>query len=417
MKDIQIKAGKERSRKMKKAAVLSAFLIFLPLFLCAEDYVNLRYIEKEKNAEVNYAWDLAEIKIRGDGKDIKIILNYPYIISEKRIIRIDTPPFTDGDKIFISGYTYKKIEEIIDGVDHVDLRKKKEEEESSRAEKKKEAEQKEKEKIKEVKREELLKEKEIKEEKKAKEEEKKRVKTAERDDEEKGDGADDSEPPEIKVKKKTKKVIVIDAGHGGNDPGAIGPSGVKEKDIVLGIAIRTAYYLRKEPGVKVYVTRKNDKFISLKKRAVFANNHDADLFVSIHCNASPNRSARGTRTYIYSRIASSKEAAAAAKLENKKVGMFEFLLNDLKKSAFEYLSIEAAGNIQHSLIKHLKLRWQPTERAPFYVLANTNMPSVLVEAAFISNPREEKKLNSSEFRAKVARGVADGIIEYLEKIK
>jgi N-acetylmuramoyl-L-alanine amidase len=175
-------------------------------------------------------------------------------------------------------------------------------------------------------------------------------------------------------------------------------------------------YLQKQP-VDVVITRDDDTFISLKNRAFFANKKDADLFISIHCNASRSREAKGTRTYIYSRVASSKDAAAAAKAENKSAGALEFLMNDLRKGADEYLSIEAAGNIQHSLIKNLALKWLPTERAPFYVLANTNMPSVLVEAAFISNYSEASKLNDTNFRDKVASGISDGIMEYLQKIK
>jgi N-acetylmuramoyl-L-alanine amidase len=165
------------------------------------------------------------------------------------------------------------------------------------------------------------------------------------------------------------------------------------------------------------MTRDDDTFISLKDRAVFANNKDADLFVSIHCNASRSRDAKGTRTYIYSRVASSKDAADAAKAENKSAGALEFLLNDLRKGADEYLSIEAAGNIQHSLVKSLALKWLPTERAPFYVLANTDMPSVLVEAAFISNWAEAGKLSDTNFRDRVAKGIETGIMEYLQKIK
>ncbi|HDQ25472.1 MAG TPA: N-acetylmuramoyl-L-alanine amidase [bacterium] len=120
---------------------------------------------------------------------------------------------------------------------------------------------------------------------------------------------------------------------------------------------------------------------------------------------------------MYSSVASSKEAAAAAKFENRAAGAFEFLLNDLRKNAFEYLSIELAGNIQHSLARSLKLKWMPTERAPFYVLANTAMPSVLVEAAFISNTQEEQMMKGGGFRDKMASGISEGIKKYLETLK
>jgi len=214
----------------------------------------------------------------------------------------------------------------------------------------------------------------------------------------------------------SRKLIVLDPGHGGNDPGATGYNGLREKDVVLNVAQLVKRHL-KSYNADVLLTRDTDEFITLKNRAIYANSRKADLFVSIHCNASGNRSASGTRSYIYDRVASSKEAAEAAKFENKNTGALEFLMNDLRKSAYEYLSIEAAGNIQQDLISGLKLKWMPTERAPFYVIANTNMPSVLVEIAFISNPKEEQKLDSPGFKDEVSISIAKGITQYLDKVK
>jgi N-acetylmuramoyl-L-alanine amidase len=214
----------------------------------------------------------------------------------------------------------------------------------------------------------------------------------------------------------TRKLIVIDPGHGGNDPGASGHHGLEEKDVVLAVALDVKKHLSDYPA-DVLITRDTDDFITLKNRTVFANTRKADIFVSIHCNSSPNPQVSGTRTYIYNRVASSKEAEDAAKYENKEAGTFEFLMNDLRKSAYEYLSIELAGNIQHEMTNDLKMKWMPSERAPFYVLANTNMPAVLVETAFISNEREEEKMRTKEFRDEIADGIAKGIVDYLDKVK
>lgn len=213
-----------------------------------------------------------------------------------------------------------------------------------------------------------------------------------------------------------RKLIVIDPGHGGNDPGAMGRHGLQEKDVVLAVALDVKKDLGDYPA-DVLITRETDDFITLKGRTVFANARKADIFVSIHCNSSPDPQVCGTRTYIYNRVASSKEAAEAARYENKQEGAFEFLMNDLRKSAYEYLSIELAGNIQHAMSDELKFKWMAAERAPFYVLANTDMPAVLVETAFISNSREEQEMKTPDFRAKIADGIAKGIEDYFSKIQ
>lgn len=393
---------------MKKAVVLAAVLFALCLIRAAhaEDLVNLKYLEQEKKPVITCSWDRGEIRIKKGAADIRLYLNYPFLVCGDSQVRLDTPPFTENGGIFIGNYTYETIAEILDngGVVKSGVNKLTDTTESGVNDNKSPTS-------------ELTKVVYAPKPTATMEEEPQELvivepaKTPEKKNTPEPVMVQESPPV-----KKQRMLIVLDPGHGGNDPGAIGPNKLEEKDVVLGIALRVKSYLQKHP-VDVLITRDDDTFISLKNRAVFANKKDADLFVSIHCNAAYSREAKGIRTYIYSRVASSKAAAEAAKYENKSAGAFEFLLNDLRKGADEYLSIEAAGNIQHSLIKSLALKWLPTERAPFYVLANTDMPSVLVEAAFISNWAEAGKLNDTNFRDQVARGIADGIMEYLQKIK
>jgi N-acetylmuramoyl-L-alanine amidase len=396
-----------------KRKIFALFFLLAAAGLSAEpaqEYVNMKFLEKEKGVTLGYDWDKGEISVKKGAIEMKVMLNYPYIISGDTVIRVDIPPFTEGGNIFIGNYAYEKISQVLDGgvkeavsapVPVAEVKAKPAEAPAPFVEKTGAAP---------VENEEspvIVTEKSVPAPKSVlqaatPEPTKKPTETV--------------VVEETSPMKKARKLIVLDPGHGGNDPGAIGPNKLEEKSAVLAIAMRVKSYLAAQ-SVDVMVTRNDDVFIPLKNRATFANTKEADLFVSIHCNSSPSSTVRGTRSYIYSRVASSKEAAEAAKFENKDMGVLEFLLHDLRKGADEDLSIEAAGNIQHSLVKSLALRWEPTERAPFYVLANTNMPSVLVETAFISNPSEAERLNDANFRDKLAHGIAEGIIEYLKKIK
>lgn len=379
---------------MKRFLAVLLGVLFLAPVLCA-GVMNLKYLEREKNVAPAIDAETGVIVIKHKNNEVKLLLNYPYVISGGSIIRIDSAPQADNGEIFISEMAYEEITALLTG--------KKAEAPAIKVQAA----------VKETSVPDdgiYIKETEVpgpvvKAEAKAKKPEPTPA------------GTPLTRVTERSPKKDGPKVIILDPGHGGVDPGAVGPSGLYEKDVVLDIALRAEKLIKQQPGVKVLLTRSTDTFVSLKDRAIFANNNRADLFISIHCNASPNRRAKGTRTYIYSRVASSKEAAASAKFENRQVGMFEFLLNDLRKGAYELLSVEMAGNIQHSLVKQLRLKWEPTERAPFYVLSNTNMPSVLVESAFISNRDEEKKLNTPAFREQLAQGIHEGVKEYLERTK
>ncbi len=212
---------------------------------------------------------------------------------------------------------------------------------------------------------------------------------------------------------KKELVVVVDAGHGGKDPGAIGPTRLQEKTVTLEVATQLAKLLKKR-GVKVIMTRKTDVFIKLKDRAAIANRAQADLFVSVHANASRNRKANGSQVFIYNREASSKQAAEAARLENQDANYLEIIKDDLRQSVHEESSITVGGLISQQFSK-LKLQVKHIERAPFYVLAKSHMPSILIETAFISNRNEEQKLRSRKFCLKLAEGIEQGIRQYQQE--
>ncbi len=207
------------------------------------------------------------------------------------------------------------------------------------------------------------------------------------------------------------RCVVVDPGHGGRDPGAVGPSGLKEKTVTLEIARQLAKLLEERCGCEVILTRSDDRFIALDQRAQIANEAKADLFVSIHANASRDRKASGSQVFIYNREASSGKAAETAALENSDSNYLEMIKDDLRQSAHEADSITAAGLISQQLEKR-GLDTRRIERAPFYVLAKSHIPSILVETAFISHPGEERKLRSRRFLAGLAAGIFTGIQGY-----
>src|SRR6056297_2589050 len=247
---------------MKRKILLFFVLLAFAGGIRGGELVNIKYVKEKENAEVDFHWQLTEIKIKKDGRDVKIMLNYPYLIYKDSVIRIDTPPFTENGELFISKYTHEKIEEILKTGKAV----KKAKTEAEGREKPKKTEK--------NKRDESAKKKTDKKKTVKKEEQKQKKKA----------GKKKKEAISQPVKESGPLVVVIDPGHGGKDPGAIGPSGVKEKGVVLGIGIRVKYNLDRK-GIKTYITREKDEFIPLKDRAVFANRKKADLFVSIHCNA------------------------------------------------------------------------------------------------------------------------------------
>ena len=225
------------------------------------------------------------------------------------------------------------------------------------------------------------------------------------------------------------KTIAIDAGHGGHDPGAIGRSGLKEKTITLDVAKRLAALVRERLGCNVIMTRDRDVFIPLEERPFIAKSKGADLFVSIHVNANRKRNARGIETYVQSLRASDREAMATAARENamstKKLSELKSELDrifaDLTRDDKIEESLYLADSVQGSLVSNLKSVNHHADdlkarikRAFFYVLINTEMPSILAEIGFISNPEEEKLLKQDSYRQAIAEALYSGVKRYVE---
>ncbi len=216
--------------------------------------------------------------------------------------------------------------------------------------------------------------------------------------------------------------IVIDAGHGGHDTGTIGPNGLEEKDLVLEVARRLGKLLETRLGAEVIYTRKDDTFIPLETRTAIANQARADLFVSIHANSSRDPDARGVETY-YLNFTSSPEALEVAARENAVSEKSIFELQDLvKKIALKEKieeSREFAGDVQESLHSGLAaktpaIRDRGVKKAPFIVLIGANMPSILAEISFVSNPADEHRLATSEYRQRIADSLYRGIEKYVD---
>ena len=215
--------------------------------------------------------------------------------------------------------------------------------------------------------------------------------------------------------------IVIDAGHGGHDTGTIGPTGLMEKDLCLDVALRLGKLIQQRlPGAEVIYTRDDDTFVPLEQRTAIANQAKADLFISIHANSSRDASARGVETY-YLNFTSSPEALEVAARENAVSQTSVHELQDLvKKIALKEKvgeSHEFAGEVQKSLWSGLAakspgLRNRGVKKAPFIVLIGANMPSVLAEISFLSNPADERRLKTPEYRQRIAEYLYTGITHY-----
>jgi len=246
--------------------------------------------------------------------------------------------------------------------------------------------------------------------------------------------AKNSSAPVTDIKKPSKQLadkklsgirtVVIDAGHGGKDPGAVGPRGLKEKDITLDVGKKLGKILQKKHGMKVLYTRTSDKFIPLNNRTEMANAKKADLFISIHVNASEKRKVRGIETYFLN-WTNNSEAINVAARENKispqkmrKVqDGLQVILMDLAKKNKNEESMRLAHSVQNSLVNTLKKDYKKIEDlgvkyALFYVLVGAEMPSVLVEISFISNREEEKRLAGARYQNKIAEAIAKGITSY-----
>lgn len=219
--------------------------------------------------------------------------------------------------------------------------------------------------------------------------------------------------------------IVIDPGHGGHDTGTIGPHGLAEKDLCLDVALRLGRLIEEKlPGAEVVYTRKDDTFIPLEDRTAIANEAKADLFISIHANSSRDKSARGVETY-YLNFATSADSMEVASRENANSQESLHDLQDLIKKIARNEKIEEskelATDIQDSLSQRLQLvsrseKNRGVKKAPFIVLIGANMPSVLTEISFVSNPNDEKLLRKTDQRQRIADGLYRGIAAYLESL-
>ncbi len=227
-----------------------------------------------------------------------------------------------------------------------------------------------------------------------------------------------------------QKVVVIDAGHGGKDPGAIGKNS-REKNVVLDIALMTGEYLEKNvKNIKVIYTRKKDVFVPLEERASIANKANADLFVSIHANSIKNRKACGTETYIMGTHKTEQNLEVAV-LENsailyekdylKKYSGYDpkspesYILMNLYQSAYRDMSIDLAQKIQTQFKTRAGRKDKGVKQAGFLVLWRTTMPSVLVEVGFISNRSEENFLNSEYGKSIIASAIYRAIRDFLNE--
>ncbi|WP_200763887.1 N-acetylmuramoyl-L-alanine amidase family protein [Nitrosophilus alvini] len=223
------------------------------------------------------------------------------------------------------------------------------------------------------------------------------------------------------------KIVVIDPGHGGKDVGAVGYKRKREKDAVLAIAKRVYKELKKR-GYKVYLTRSRDKFVNLRSRTKYANRKKADIFISIHANAAPKKSKylsmKGIETFFLS-PARSKRAKDVAALENKvelsSMGYYSKMtfLNFLNRERI-IASNKLAIDIQKWVLSNLRMHFRGVQdggvrEAPFWVLVGAQMPSVLVEVGYITNPTEAKRLFNPLYQKLLAQGIADGIDSYFEK--
>jgi len=214
---------------------------------------------------------------------------------------------------------------------------------------------------------------------------------------------------------------MIDPGHGGKDPGAIGPTGLKEKDVVLAIGRRVREKLSRSGEFDVRMTRDEDVFIPLEERTAMANKGGVDIFVSLHINASRNRRAEGFSTYVLSRGASNREDLELAARENGvpvgKLQGVKFIIDDMFTGARKNESLRLAKTVNDAVVRHVSARYPGAQslglkQAPFYVLVGARMTAVLVEASFISNAREESRLRDPSCLDGIADGVAEAVRYY-----
>ncbi|MEK6602146.1 MAG: N-acetylmuramoyl-L-alanine amidase [Candidatus Binatota bacterium] len=229
-------------------------------------------------------------------------------------------------------------------------------------------------------------------------------------------------PKSVKPPVAGLRKIVLDPGHGGKDPGAIGVKGITEKDIVLAVAKKLAKRLKGEMGIDVVLTRQNDTYIPLEDRTAVANAEDADLFISLHVNASPNQEARGIETYYLDNTtdeASIRLAARENATSRKSISDLQFILSDLTQNSKLEDSISLAHRLNSSVVSNMGRRYGEVKdlgvkKALFYVLVGARMPSVLVEMFFITNKSEGRALTRQAYQDALVESLLEGIKKYQE---
>jgi N-acetylmuramoyl-L-alanine amidase len=248
--------------------------------------------------------------------------------------------------------------------------------------------------------------------------------------------APEAKTPEITVSSKQKKytgslveqlglkvrTIMIDPGHGGKDPGAVA-NGLQEKDVNLRMA-RVLGAMLKEQGFEVHYTRTTDKFIPLEERTAMANARNADLFISIHCNAHKDKNVRGLEVY-YLNLATDAQAVRVAARENgvsaKKISDMQFILSDLMLNSKINESRQMAAMVEEETLRAMRPRYSLSSHgskgAFFYVLTGARMPSILVELGYLTNPEEARRLNSDDYLKAMGQGLTRGVLAYKKKLE
>jgi N-acetylmuramoyl-L-alanine amidase len=219
--------------------------------------------------------------------------------------------------------------------------------------------------------------------------------------------------------------IVIDPGHGGDDPGCVGRSGLREKDVVLDVAKRLKNILESKEKMEVVLTRETDIFIPVENRTVVANQNQADLFISIHANASRNRNFRGVETF-YLNLSQDSSVMETAVLENatssKNIGQMGEIIKKILQNSKIPESKQLAEAVQNNLLKSLSQKYKGVNNlgvkgGPFWVLIGANVPSILAEISFLSQAEEESRLMSSQYLELIAQGIYEGIMEYKHSLE
>ena len=230
-------------------------------------------------------------------------------------------------------------------------------------------------------------------------------------------------PRESRAAATPLRVLVLDAGHGGHDSGAVGPAGLQEKELVLDVTRRVARLVNERLSVKVVLSRDADHFVTLRDRTTLANKAGADLFVSIHANAHRESASQGVETYFLSSEATDSAARQVAAAENGVIQLekpaararndvVKTILWDLAQSEYQSESSRLAEIVQDSMTQALRIPNRGVKQAGFYVLGGAAMPAVLIEIGFVTNPREERRLKDTRYRDEIARAIFAGLAEY-----